>query len=181
MRYRPETKLLLTGMLVIMSLLSAACGSGPILIDVDTPVNQVSPFAVPPQAFSETLTTTSGACVFFQFDPLNPLPTSISDLSGGSSIVFPDQPADPDNVSYDVSAAPLDPDTFYRVTMFGSIDPAGCVGSTASVPKYQSLSDCPLKLSLGDENNVHLCLGVISATETPLCTDLLPFSSCPGL
>ena len=141
-----------------------ACGSGPLVIDVDLPVNQNSPF--------EQLTKNNGG-IFFQFDLLVAQPNFVNDLdANGTSIRFPSGTLllPPTSNTYDLTEVQLDPNRFYRVRMFGQFK-----GSTN--PEYTAVGDCPLKRSLKTSNTIVLCLG--ASGTSPLCVDETLFKDCP--
>lgn len=142
------------------------CGSGPIVLDVDLPTNQASPFP--------DLIANNGG-VFFQFDPLVANPSNIDDvMMGAPSITFPASLPllPPDSLNYELTEVNLESSTRYRVLMFGTLD-----STNMTTPKYEATGDCPLQLDLKDRNLIHLCLGLTSTN--PLCVEQTPFSQCP--
>jgi hypothetical protein len=108
-----------------------------------------------------------------------PNPVTIHDIDASQTTVqFPSTDTsspflEPNKNSYDVSKVPLNPDTFYRVSMFGTLD------QTSGVAKYKGVGDCPMKPSLGSGNDIRICFGLNTSTQTPLCPDTIAFTDCP--
>ena len=160
---------LLAGLLSLFNI--SSCGdSQHIILDIDIAFNQFDQSSSLTSPFDELGANT----LFITFEPMTATPTSINDVTGTGAIRFPSSGfITLDNSSVDISDANLDNDTFYRVTLFGTLD------GGATTAKYASRTDCPLKKSLKDCNDVTLCFGLNSNSPTPNCTDLLPFANCP--
>lgn len=159
------------GLVVLLS-----CGGNPIELDVLISVNETTnPLAEVSQAKQSG--TSRG--IFFVLDELDAAPSSIDDVKvGGDTYSQPDQSAstiglDPLQDEFTVSTTQLNPDSLYRIKMIAK-DVNGTITHTGT-------GDCPVKVSLKDQNIVKICFGQNDISDPPLCAGLTTFSDCPSL
>ena len=117
------------------------------------------------------------AGVYFVLDELKALPVSIDDtVAGGGNYVEPSLSgigSDPLQSSFKITTSSLNSGSYYRIKMIAK-DANGAITHTG-------VADCPLKISLKDQNIVKICFGENNPSNPPVCPGLTPFNECPGL
>lgn len=131
----------------------------------------------PLKKISADLQSGLSAGIYFILDELKASPASVSDLVAGGNNVS-DPPAsgvgnDPLQGSFKISTSSLNANSFYRVRMIAK-DINGNV-------THIGTGDCPVKVSLDDQNKIKICFGLNDPSNPPLCPGLTRFSDCPGL
>lgn len=115
--------------------------------------------------------------IYFVLDELKALPISIDDLvAGGDNHSDPSLNgigSDPLQGSFKISTSSLRPNSYYRVKMIAK-DANGAITHTG-------VGDCPMKISIKDQNRVKICFGVNNPSNPPACPGLTAFNDCPGL
>lgn len=116
--------------------------------------------------------------IFFVMDELKSSPVSVDDLlPGGDTYSEPDLNsgigAEPLQGSFEVSTSSLHPNSFYRIKMIAK-DTNGNITFTGT-------GDCPVKVSLKDQNKVKICFGKNDVANPPVCAGLTAFTDCPTL
>ena len=115
--------------------------------------------------------------VYFVLDELKALPISIDDtVSGGDNYAEPSLSgigSDPLQDEFKISTSSLKSGSYYRIKMIAK-DANGATTHTG-------VADCPLKISLKDQNTVKICFGENNPSNPPVCPGLTAFTDCPGL
>lgn len=152
------------------------CGGNQIELEVLLSVNQATN---PLLQVSQAKQNGTSRGIFFVLDELDDPPSSIDDVkTGGDTYSQPDENGtsiglDPLQDQFSISSSSLNPDSFYRVKMIAK-DINGNITHTGT-------GDCPVKLSLSNQNLVKICFGVNDVSNPPLCAGLTTFSDCPGI